>query len=456
MKSSAAWRWLGPRRETGPGAASGAQRGRIWDDMQPCPPLASTCGAHYAPAATASPAQPSWRATTLAEARPSRREGGRPSGEFFWIYAGLAASLILRLSLLNHRSGDFQAFLSKWYDLFAAHGRWGAFRVMAPRSVYPPLYMYLLSLSTLLPIPKLYAVKAISIFSDFAAAWFVWRILRRECRTERRAWAGLTAFLFLPTVVMNGALWGQCDVVYTGCFLASLFYLLEERPGAALVAFGLACCLKPQAVFWCPLLAGLLFSGRLSWKWLWIPPAVYVGCGLPAVAAGWSFSGMMTQMISYGKVAMAGLAFGAPNWYQWVPQKQSDVFWTIGVALTLMATALFVLWMREGPPEHLTRGQWLVSMATLSVLFPPFLLPWMHERYFFAADVLSVLYAVCLRRGVWVALLVQFASAFSYAPYLFQREPVPRWLLALCVLGAIGLVLRGLAAPWEWRSADER
>jgi len=38
-------------------------------------------------------------------------------------------------------------------------------------------------------------------------------------------------------------------------------------------------------------------------------------------------------------------------------------------------------------------------MALLSVLFPPFLLPGMHERYFFAADVLSVLYAFCVPGG---------------------------------------------------------
>ncbi len=353
----------------------------------------------------------------------------------------------MRVSVLGFQSGDFRAFLSRWYDLFVQHGRWGAFRVMAPHSVYPPLYMYLLSLGTLLPLPKLYAIKAISITSDYSAAWFLWRILRREFPSGQRAWAGLTAFLFLPTVVMNGALWGQCDVMYTGCFLASLFYLREERPAAALVAFGLACCLKPQAVFWCPMLAGLLFSGRLPWRLLWIPPAVYVGCGLPAVVAGWSFSGMMTQMISYGKEAMPGLAFGAPNWYQWVPERQSDVFWTMGVGLAFIATALFVLWMREGPPEHLTRGQWLISMAMLSALFPPFLLPWMHERYFFAADVFSVLYAVCVPRGVWVALLVQFASAFSYLPYLFNHTPVPRWALPLPILAAIGLVLRGLLPP---------
>jgi Gpi18-like mannosyltransferase len=255
---------------------------------------------------------------------------------------------------------------------------------------------------------------------------------------------------------MNGALWGQCDTMFTTGFLASLFYLLEGRPLAALIAFGLAASLKPQAIFWCPLLAGLVVAKRLKWQWLWVPAALYVLCGVPQMLAG---RPAMHVLLHWARASnVPGLTLGATNWYQWVFEQQPEIFSMAGMALALTATALFVLWMHDTVPGDLgergvdhgkrtrygSAGGWLVSFALLSVMFPPFLLPGMHERYFFAADVLSIIYAFYVPRGWVVTVLVQFASAFTYLPYLFAKEPVPRWFLALVMLAAIGLLVNSL------------
>jgi Gpi18-like mannosyltransferase len=257
-------------------------------------------------------------------------------------------------------------------------------------------------------------------------------------------WFALTVFLLLPTVLMNGALWGQCDVMYSGCLLASLYYLLVRRPAAAMIAFGFACSLKPQAAFLVPFLLGLLVSRRLPLKYLLIPPAVYILCGVPAVLAGWPLVEMLFQLLGYSRHVNLPLTLGATNWYQWVPVKYGDTVWWIGMALALLAVEGLVLWMHKGPPRHLSESQWLVSMALLSVMVAPFFLPNMHERYFFAADVFSVVYAFYIPRGFYVTLLVQFASAFTYLPYLFHWEPAPRPLLSVAMLAALCLVVRGL------------
>jgi Gpi18-like mannosyltransferase len=366
-----------------------------------------------------------------------------------WVCATIAGSVLLRMSVLRFESRDYTSFLSRWYDFIVQHGRWHA--LGQAFSSYPPLYLYLLSLTTFLPVPKLYAVKSITLASDYVAALYVWALVRRAFRGGRRAWFALTAFLFLPTVVLNGAVWGQCDVMYAGCFLASLYYLLERRRIAALVAFGLACSLKPQAIFWCPLLAGLLLSGELSWRRMWVPVAVYVSCGVPQMLAG---RPVLRTIGHWATVRnYPGLVLGAPNWYQWAGQAEADVLWCAGVALTLWATALLALWIvrtAQGrpvvPPEPgkhkgSEADQRLVSLALLSVLFPPFLLPGMHERYFFAADVLSLVYAFYVRGGWKAATVIQFASAFAYLPYLFNVEPIPLGWLAGALLLALGLVV---------------
>jgi Gpi18-like mannosyltransferase len=394
-------------------------------------------------------------APVQAAASPSGLHG-LSSRRWAWVWT-IAAALVLRAIVLEFESGDYRFFLSPWYDFFVDHGRWrGLGELEEEFASYPPLYMYLISLSTLLPIPRLYAVKSISVASDFLAAWFVWRLLRRAGSSGFKPWGAATTFLLLPTVVMNSALWGQCDVMYTCGFLASLLYLLEGRPVAALVAFGFSCSLKPQAVFWCPLLAGLLVSPRLPWKWLWVPLVVYAVCGVPQMLAGKAPLLVLTQWARLHNSSTGILTYGATNWYQWLSNPPGDVeVWELtGMAMTLLATGLFVAWMmRPAPPN---RDRWLISLALLSVLFPPFLLPGMHERYFFPADVLSLLYAFSVPGGWVVAVWIQFASTFSYCPFLFQREPVPREWLAVAVVAALALVVTQLRSTSQPGGSSRR
>jgi len=361
-----------------------------------------------------------------------------------WLGLAGVGGLLLRLGLFDFESLDYRLFLSRWYDFFLEQGRWwGLGKLNEQFCSYPPLYMYLISLGTLLPLHKLYWIKLTSILADYVAAWYVFRLVRRLTASDRKAAIAAVGFLLLPTVVMNSALWGQCDAMYTCGFVASLFYLVEARPAAAMVAFGFSCSLKPQAIFWCPLVAALLMSGRIPWKWMWVPWFVYVGCGVPQMLAGRPISNVLNH---WGRVDNApGLTLGAPNWYQWVSDLgNSDAYWWTGIAMTLFATTLFVIQANRGSfsPEGVNRR--LVSLALLSVLFPPFLLPGMHDRYFFAADVLSVVYAVCSRGGWRVTVLIQCASALSYLPYLFNWEPVPCPLLALAVLAAMGVIIHDL------------
>ena len=409
----------------------------------------------------------------------------------------VAASLALRFSLFDWQSGDYRAFLSNWYDSFLEQGRWRGLGEPATHLwgyCYPQLYLYLISLSTLLPVPKLYAIKLLSVAADYVAAWYAWRLARRAGFPAARSWAMVAAVLFLPTVVLNSARWGQCDMIYTCALLASMYYVLEGRTAAALVAFGLSFSMKPQAIIWCPFLAGLLASGRLPWRQLWIAPAVYVFCAVPAMLAG---QPALHALGCWARPAVEPqkLAEGAPNWYQLVSPEVTAGPYVAGVLLALLATAALVWWMwRTGRAHpvtvHLTpalspsagerenstdcgrsplapaegeragvKGElvawsrrtgsepatpdlarWLVSAALLSALLPPFLLPGMHERYFFAADVLSVVYAFYDPRRWFVAVLVQFGSVFSYYQYLYGRTPVPRTLLAAAMVLAIECV----------------
>jgi hypothetical protein len=61
----------------------------------------------------------------------------------------------------------------------------------------------------------------------------------------------------------------------------------------------------------------------------------------------------------------------------------------------------------------------------------PYVLPKMHDRYFFAADVMAIVYAFFFPRYFFIPILVILTSVFSYGPFLFGVEIVPLPLLAV-------------------------
>ena len=65
--------------------------------------------------------------------------------------------------------------------------------------------------------------------------------------------------------------------------------------------------------------------------------------------------------------------------------------------------------------------QAVLGMALLFAIGIPFLLPHMHDRYFFAADILSVALAFSFPLFSLTAPLVQFASLLGYHAYLKMR-----------------------------------
>ena len=63
----------------------------------------------------------------------------------------------------------------------------------------------------------------------------------------------------------------------------------------------------------------------------------------------------------------------------------------------------------------------LLSAGMVLALGVPFLLPYMHDRYFFLADVLTLVWACAMPRHLPAPALVQLASLSAYLVYFRQR-----------------------------------
>ena len=84
------------------------------------------------------------------------------------------------------------------------------------------------------------------------------------------------------------------------------------------------------------------------------------------------------------------------------------------VLVLLMLGALFVFRRR------LTDSA-LLSAGVVLALGVPFLLPYMHDRYFFLADVLTLVWACAMPRNLLAPALAQLASLSAYLVYFRQR-----------------------------------
>lgn len=343
----------------------------------------------------------------------------------------LALALGLRLSLIDFKSIDYFNYTKIWYNALKAGG-FAAFGGSFSNYNLPYLYLLYLIARFLPGIPGLVATKLPSIAADFVTAWLAYRIVR--LRYERSLFPFLAAFccLFAPTVVLNSAFWGQADALYCSALVACAYFLLTKRGAAAMLLFGVALAFKAQAVFLAPLLMALLLRRELSWKYVLLTPLVMILALIPALAAG---RPLVDLLLIYP--AQAGqyeqLTMHAPSALSWLPESGRfyPYFYPVGLILAALAALAYSLAVYRSRAK-LTPSL-LIQLALVSVMMLPFFLPKMHERYFYVADVLSIILVFYLPRLFMVPVSMITISFFSYQPTLFGVEPVPIGVLALGV-----------------------
>ena len=204
-----------------------------------------------------------------------------------------------------------------------------------------------------------------------------------------------------------------------------------------------------------PVYAVLWMQGKFQWKHFLVFPLAYVLLVLPAVLLGRPFLDTLTLYASQTGSIGDGLNYNSPSvfaFFTQVPDPEEAARFAIAAAVFLMLAVLeLCLFFRRRLNDRAVLGA-----ALLFAIGIPFLLPHMHDRYFFAADALTVVLAFADCRFALVALLAQFASLLGYHAYLKMRYLLTMdWgaralILALLLCAAFfALALRGKNEPPE-------
>ena len=331
----------------------------------------------------------------------------------------VVAAFAVRMAFFHFQSGDYTAYFGPWFQYIASHGGFHALKTNF--SNYNVPYLYLLAIPTYTPVSALLAVKLVSVVFDFLLGFFVYKIVGlRHPGTWWPVLAGAVT-LFLPTVVVNSAMWGQVDAMYSSLSLGGLYFVLRKKPWLACVFFGLAFAFKLQAVFIFPLLLVLVLRRYVPWRCLVAIPLVYAMLDIPALLLGASPHDLLTVYTSQTDT-YDQLTLNAPNLYQYIGNETtSHTLRTVAVVVTGVVVLALVVAAIASRAE-LTPLR-IILAATVSAIVVPFLLPEMHERYFYLADALTVISAFYLPRRLWpLPILEQFASFFAYLPFLLMTS----------------------------------
>lgn len=359
-----------------------------------------------------------------------------------WILVGIAflLAVVVRKSLIHFQNPDY-TIIASWYDLAKVHGihvlKYGYGDGF---SNYNPPFSYFLYIATLLPVSKIVAIKGMMAFFDVVLAVSVYCVLRALRPRGFLPLAAALATLFLPTVLVTGVMWGQFDQFYVAFVLFSLWAGLTGRSRAAWALFGIALSIKFQAIFFLPVLGVMLFK-KIRWYDAVWGIGSFLLVTLPPVLVGRSAASLINIYPDQAKLFNGFLVLNAPNVYQWVPNSMFPYLNNAGICLAIMSVLCILLaaiWYKKFSNRD------LLVATTLVLYIVPFLLPAMHERYFFPAGIASMVLAFAYPTVQFVstAVLMQVITLFSYEPFLFNTQPaVPFGILALgilyiiCVLG---------------------
>ena len=110
----------------------------------------------------------------------------------------------------------------------------------------------------------------------------------------------------------------------------------------------------------------------------------------------------------------------------------------VGVVLTFFFCSGIYVWLVIRLKS--LNNKTLFGAALLFCLGVPFLLPHMHDRYFFVADILTVVLAVSSPVFTPAALCVNFGSLLGYHAYLKMRYLLPMRYGSIANVFALALV----------------
>ncbi len=346
-------------------------------------------------------------------------------------------ALIMRYALRNVVAGDYKMFFEPWVATLREAG--GGIKGLSAEFEYVDYttpYLTILSFISICPfLNTLLLMKLVSIFFDFVAAFAVMAIVYDRTKNMTYGILGYGALLMVPTVLTNGAMWAQCDIIFTSFVLWSLYFMLKDKPAWSMAFYGIAFAFKLQTLFLAPLYVILWMKGKVKLKHFLFLPLMYVIGMIPSLLAGKSFWELISVYFfqANGQMDIYALSHKFPNIYQLIGT-DSFLFEYADAGIWVTLGALMILMYCFARKQYEMNACLMLRMGMLLTMTVVFFLPHMHERYAILVDVMAIVYVFFDFGKLYIPVLTILCSFAGYTVYLAQNNIIPMYVYTILFL----------------------
>jgi len=317
---------------------------------------------------------------------------------------------------------------------------------------YPPGYMYILYIVGAIRAlfswawdskASIVLTKLPAIIADMFTAYLIFKIASKRLKKSGAAFLS-AVYLFCPMIILDSAVWGQTDSVFTVFMVLMCYLITEKKLIPSYFVFAIGILIKPQSLFFTPvLICGIIdqvfledFNWKKFFKNLVLGVAAILMIGVLMLPFGFSqalnqYTGTLksyeyASINAYNFWNMLGL-----NWasqYDKLLGVQYKTWGTIAIVLTVIISIIISLRCKKNAGKYYFIGGFVVTTVFMFAVR-------MHERYLFPAMVMFLLaFAVRLRKEIYMLyILVSTVAFYNAAHVLFvydntnfnSKAPIP-------------------------------
>lgn len=335
---------------------------------------------------------------------------------YFIIFAVIITILALavRVALINYQSGDYIEFLSPWFnDLLIKGGLPGLATYIGN---YNAPYMTIMALLTYIPVNGLFTIKAVSIIFDFVLALSAGYLVTMLVKNNKKIYGLITytIVLFMPQIIMNSAMWSQCDSIYASFSIIALILLMKEKYWQSFVFLGISFAFKLQFIFILPVFIIMyVCKNKFSILHFLIIPVVNLVMCLPAIIMGKPILDILKVYFEQTTLSDS-LVSNYPNIYMMLNNVQA--FKYAGFIVTVVILALLLFYFIYKKVKWNTDK--IMTLALLILVIVIYTLPGMHDRYLYVGEVLSIVYYLAYKKNLPLVIMVNLNALIIYSIYL--------------------------------------
>ena len=360
--------------------------------------------------------------------------------DILFVFGLWVIAFVLRYKLFPIESADYFGFLEDWMNQIKELGGFNSLGTKI--SNYTSPYMYLMCLVSGAD-NSLYALKMISVVFDYIASIAMFLIIYELTKNTKKSIIGMALVLLSPTVIIDGAWWCQCDIIYTSIILWALYCFIKDNSTKCFIFLGIAFAFKLQTIFIVPFLI-IMWLKKRSIRILdaLYVPFIYIIAQLPAWMFGRPFKDLMMIYFDQSNTYPWG-TLEYPNLYALLDETIEHMHHMnevtgAGTYVTILLLGMLAYYIYSKDIE--LTNDLIITLAMFSVSIIVYTLPHMHDRYGFLIDLLAIIYAVLRPKKLPVMMGFMLVSILTFMPYLLAVHIFDIRIVAVALLGLITYV----------------